>query len=127
MGNKTCIDKVIEFRKMKMLLLVASLYLLEICQGGNPHKVKQKQHFLIEVDAEDDNETGKNRRQKSPTTDVAKIGDYQIPWLNKCSLGSKNQGTKKQLDVRGCGGWVNLACPGGCLAIHKVFQKYIFA
>ena len=112
---------------MKILLLVASLYLLKVCRGGNPHKVKQKQHFLIEVNADDDNETGKNRRQKSPTTDVAKIGDYQIPWLNKCSLGSKNQGTKKQLDIRGCGGWVNLACPGGCLAIHKVFQKYIFA
>ena len=110
---------------MKILLLVASLYLLEICQGGNPHKVKQKQHFLIEVNAEDDNEITNN--MKSPTTDVAKIGDYQIPWLNKCSLESKNQGTKKQLDVRGCGGWVNLACPGGCLAIHKVFQKYIFA
>ena len=29
-------------------------------------------------------------------------------------------GGKKQLDVRGCGGWINLDCIRGCLNIHKV-------
>ena len=78
MVNKTGIIKVIEFRKMKILLLVASLFLLEVFPGGNPHKVKQKQHFLIEVNAKDDNRIGKSRRPKSPT-EVTKIGDYHIP------------------------------------------------
>ena len=79
MVNKTGVIEVIEFRKMRILLLVASLYLLEVCQGGKPHKVKQKQHFLIELNAKNDNGIGKSRRQKSPT-DVTKMGDYQIPW-----------------------------------------------
>ena len=29
-------------------------------------------------------------------------------------------GERKQLDVRGCGGWINLDCKGGCLNIRKV-------
>ena len=29
-------------------------------------------------------------------------------------------GKRKQLDVRGCGGWINLDCKGGCLNIRKV-------
>ena len=33
-----------------------------------------------------------------------------------------NEGTKEQVDVRGCGGWVNLWCNGGCLNIHKVLK-----
>ena len=97
MVNKTGIIEVIEFRKMKIVLLVASLFLLEVCPGGNPLKVKQKQHFLIEVNAKDDNGIGKNRRQKSPT-DVTKIGDYyHIPWLNECQpvgpVGHRQVGT----------------------------------
>ena len=84
MVNKTGVIEVIEFRRMKTFLLALSLYLLEVCQGGNPHKVKQKKHFLIEVDAKNDNGIGQNRTQKSPTTDVTKIGDYHIPWLNEC-------------------------------------------
>ena len=87
MVNKTGVIEVIEFRKMKIVLLVASLFLLEVCPGGNPLKVKQKQHFLIEVNSKDDNRIGKSRRHKSPT-DVTKMGDYQIPWLklrlNEC-------------------------------------------
>ena len=30
---------------------------------------------------------------------------------------------KKQLDIPGCGGRADLACPGGCLAIHKVVMS----
>ena len=29
-------------------------------------------------------------------------------------------GKKKHLDVRGCGGWINLDCNGGCLNIRRV-------
>ena len=84
MVNKTGVIEVIEARKMKIFLLVASLYLLEVCKGGKPHKVKQKKHFLIEVNSKDDNGIGKSRRQKSPT-DVTKIGDYyHIPWIDEC-------------------------------------------
>ena len=36
--------------------------------------------------------------------------------------GDEEQGKKNQLDVRGCGGWVNLECKGGCLNIHKVIN-----
>ena len=32
-------------------------------------------------------------------------------------------GERKQLDVRGCGGWINLDCKGGCLNIRKVRQN----
>ena len=32
-------------------------------------------------------------------------------------------GKREQLDVRGCGGWINLDCRGGCLNIRKVRQK----
>ena len=32
-------------------------------------------------------------------------------------------GKRIQLDVRGCGGWINLDCKGGCLNIRKVRQK----
>ena len=98
MVNKTGVIEVIEFRKMRILLLVASLYLLEVCKGGKPHKVKQKQHFLIEVNAKDDNGIGKSRRQKSPK-EVTKIGDYHIPWLNECQpvgpVGHRQVGTKR--------------------------------
>ena len=31
-------------------------------------------------------------------------------------------GNREQLDVRGCGGWINLDCRGGCLNIRKVRQ-----
>ena len=32
-------------------------------------------------------------------------------------------GNREQLDVRGCGGWINLECRGGCLNIRKVRQR----
>ena len=32
-------------------------------------------------------------------------------------------GERIQLDVRGCGGWINLDCKGGCLNIRKVRQN----
>ena len=32
---------------------------------------------------------------------------------------------RKQLDVRGCGGWVNLECRDGCLYIYKVFTSLV--
>ena len=31
-----------------------------------------------------------------------------------------NDGEQKQLDVRGCGGWIKLNCDGGSLDIQKV-------
>ena len=34
----------------------------------------------------------------------------------------REDGDKKQLDIPGCGGRADLACPGGCLAIHKVVK-----
>lgn len=36
--------------------------------------------------------------------------------------GDGDSGKKKQLDVRGCGGWVTLDCNGGRLNIHKVIK-----
>ena len=35
-----------------------------------------------------------------------------------CTTNGKEE--RKQLDVRGCGGWVNLECRDGCLNIQKV-------
>ena len=31
-----------------------------------------------------------------------------------------NPGNKTQLDVRGCGGKIDLVCEGGCINVHKV-------
>ena len=50
--------------------------------------------------------------------------DYEEEWLNKCSLregGNSLFRKKKQLQIPGCGGSASLACPEGCLVIHKGF------
>ena len=76
------------------------------------HSHKSSFHFVVE--------TFENDKDRSKKKGIAKSGDYQAnnPWLDKCSL--KSTGEAKQLDVPGCGGWVHLNCPGGCLSIHKV-------
>ena len=38
----------------------------------------------------------------------------------ECRIGGDDN--KKQLDIPGCGGWADLVCHGGCLAIHKVVK-----
>ena len=88
-------------------------------------------HYLIETSHGNSSLWGIIKRKhkiiKVPTEEN-KLEDYQNEeWENKCSL--KAAGTKKkQLDIPGCGGWVKLACPGGCLAIHKVSRhKYSYS
>ena len=111
---------------MKSSLLVAivlSVHLFEVSKGDDGHnykrssvgklsknKVKQR-HYVIETL---DKHHKKRRHKILQITKGA--GDY---WgEDKCSLASG--GKKKQLDIPGCGGWVQLNCPGGCLAIDKV-------
>ena len=84
---------------------------------GRSHE--EAYHYIIETSYRNHNDGAKKKRKhkilKIPTKE-----DYQNDELeNKCSV---KAGTKKkqQLDIPGCGGWVKLACPGGCLAIHKV-------
>ena len=36
-------------------------------------------------------------------------------------------GKREQLDVKGCGGWINLECVGGCLNIREVGPKLSFS
>ena len=44
--------------------------------------------------------------------------DYDEPaWLNRCSR--RKEGAMVQKDVVGCGGGIEMKCPGGCLRIHK--------
>ena len=62
---------------------------------------------------------GRKKKRRDKILQIPKEGDYQNnEWENKCSL--KSGGQKKQLDIPGCGGWVKLDCPGGCLVIDKV-------
>ena len=84
---------------------------------GRSHE--EAYHYIIETSYRNHNDDAKKKRKhkilKIPTKE-----DYQNDELeSKCSV---KAGTKKkqQLDIPGCGGWVKLACPGGCLAIHKV-------
>ena len=63
---------------------------------------------------------GRKKKRRDKTLQIPKSMDYQNDeWENKCSL-KKSGGKKKQLDIPGCGGWVELDCLGGCLAIEKV-------
>ena len=75
-------------------------------------------HYVIETSYRNHNDDPKKKRKQKDLKIPTK--DYQNDeWENKCS--SLKGGTnKKQFDIPGCGGWVKLACPGGCLAIHKV-------
>ena len=40
------------------------------------------------------------------------------PICNKCD--HDNPGEETQVDVRGCGGRIDLVCEGGCINVHKV-------
>ena len=92
--------------------------------SGGSHE--EAYHYIIETAYRNHNDDAKKKRKhrilKIPTKE-----DYQNDELeSKCSV---KAGTKKkqQLDIPGCGGWVKLACPGGCLAIHKVSRhKYFY-
>ena len=66
-------------------------------------------HYLIKKTSYRNHKDGAQKKRE----------DYQdVEWLNKCSVGGK----RKQLDIPGCGGWVKLDCPGGCLTIEKVLS-----
>merc|ERR1712198_367961 len=59
-------------------------------------------HYLIKKTSNRNHNDGAQKKRE----------DFQdVEWLNKCSVGGK----RKQLDIPGCGGWVKLDCPGGCL------------
>ena len=63
---------------------------------------------------------------KDNTTRKGTGTDYEEEWLNKCSLregGNSLYRKKNQLQIPGCGGSASLACPEGCLIIHKVFTR----
>ena len=120
---------------MKSSLLVAfalSVYLFEVSKeydGHNhkrssvgklsKHKVKERHSgakYVIET-LDRHHKDGRKKKRRHKILQIAKgAGDY---WgEDKCSLASG--GKKKQLDIPGCGGWVQLDCHGGCLAIDKV-------
>ena len=120
---------------MKSSLLVAialSVHLFEVAIGddGHNHKrssvgelskhiVKERHSgakYIIET-LDRHHKDGRKKKRRHKILQIAKgAGDY---WgEDKCSLASG--GKKKQLDIPGCGGWVQLDCPGGCLAIDKV-------
>ena len=52
-------------------------------------------------------------------------GNTSITDNGACTGVDVEQGEMKQLDIPGCGGWVNLDCHGGCLNILKVLKAYI--
>ena len=79
------------------------------------HSHEEAFNYVIETIGRHHND-GRKRRDK--ILQPPKEWDYQNEWANECSL--KSGGKKKQLDIPGCGGWVKLDCPGGCLAIDKV-------
>ena len=120
-----------------LLLVLASSSKISVDQASNKmlqtikqstpkhkhqQKLSQSKHFLIlDVGGHHYLHHTKNARNKdgkgrTPSKHVKKGSDF---WLNGCSL-KEGQGEEKQLDIPGCGGLVNLACAGGCLAIHKV-------
>ena len=90
------------------------------------HKLSQLKHFLVSDKGGHHyllhTKTQHYKDGKGSISDGPKHGkkenDY---WLDRCSL-KEGQGEKKQLDIPGCGGSVNLACSGGCLTIHKVLN-----
>ena len=121
---------------MKSSLLVAialSVHLFEVAIGddGHNHKrssvgklskhiVKERHSgakYIIET-LDRHHKDGRKKKRRHKILQIAKgAGDY---WgEDKCSLASGVK--KKQLEnIPGCGGWVQLDCPGGCLAIDKV-------
>ena len=62
--------------------------------------------------------SGKRKKKKRPMFESEAPPKYESK--SEAMLESEPSGKKKQLDVRGCGGWVNLDCNGGSLTIHKV-------
>ena len=86
------------------------------------HSHEEAYHYIIETSYRNHNDDAKKKRKHKiieVPTEENKSKDYQNDeWENKCRV--KGGTKKKQLDIPGCGGWVKLACPGGCLAIHKV-------
>ena len=83
----------------------SSMELSDISHEEVFHSYEEAYHSYEEVYKED------TTRRETGT-------DYE-EWLNPCSL--KEGGKKKQLQIPGCGGSASLACPQGCLVIHKVF------
>ena len=41
--------------------------------------------------------------------------------------GDVEQGEMTQVDIPGCGGWVNIDCNGGCINIVKVLKSYFLS
>ena len=76
-----------------------TLWLIYSCDGGGTDRTKS------------------NKLVTDPTSDPCDTGTGT--GTGACA---GNEGTKEQVDVRGCGGWVNLDCNGGCLSIHKVLK-----
>ena len=122
-----------------LLLLALSVHILEAFKGGDhkrsnvgkrsKNKVKQRHTasrpsasgsrlYLIETLDRHHKKRGENILQKKKDGQ-----DYQnIEWIDKCSLKGRRKGEKKQLNIPGCGGWVQLHCPEGCIAIQKVLR-----
>ena len=95
--------------------------------SGGSHE--EAYHYIIETAYRNHNNDAKNKRKNKfleIPTEEDKSEDYQNDeWGKKCILKAGTK--KKQLDIPGCGGWVKLACPGGCLALHKVSRhKYFY-
>ena len=87
----------------------SAMELSDSSQEKVPHSYEEAYHSYEEAYKEEFEE---NTTRRETGTDYGE-------WLNECSL--KEKGKKKQLQIPGCGGSVSLACPDGCLAIHKVF------
>ena len=49
-------------------------------------------------------------------------GNAGITDNGACTGVDVKQGEMKQVDIPGCGGWVNLDCTGGCINIVKVLK-----
>ena len=94
--------------------------------SGRSHE--EAYHYIIETSYRNHNDDAKKKR-KHKILEIPTEEDYQIPYQNYelyiCSVHTSTK--EKQLDIPGCGGWVKLACPGGCLAILKVKRyKYFY-
>ena len=89
-------------------------------------KLSQSRHFLVSDKGGHHyllhTKTQHYKDGKGSTSDAPRqVKKGSDLWLDGCSL-KERQGEKKQLDIPGCGGSVNLACSGGCLNIHKVLH-----
>ena len=97
-----------------------TLWLVYSCDGGGTDQTKSNKLVTDPTSDPCDGSDVTTTTTLTPPPPTTTVTDPDTGTGTGACAG--DEGTKEQVDVRGCGGWVNLDCNGGCLNIHKVLK-----